>query len=499
MYSSDEFDIKSRYDLLCRASRSELEQTHQHLRLIQDLEKLSHIVDYQLPELARQGSPDDFADVLEAMKLELVHFREFCEFPDLAQKVVVGVGGAFSAGKSSLINTILGKKRLVVEVDPTTSLPTYLLKGRREKINALNLFNKKIELSVEEFSSLTHEEKEKYGSQVSGLLKSAFISDPDFPWENIAFLDTPGYSKPEQDESNERTDEHVARAQLNSAQFIVWVVSAAGGVISEDDLKFLGTLNRDIPKLVLVSRSDTKPDSDVRQIVGLIKETLCNRSIKVLDVIPTSARRKNDYPVTPVVAYFDQWNKAPRQLGFAQNFKRLFMGYGRFIDSEQALSHLRLNRLNRILALSDVVEIKKDATELQASAQNDLKRWDAIKESLRVLEKQFFTQLRLIGERVGIPLPEPDELTVIKLDSVDFLGMLQNLRTARGHPLNSVPAVLQGLMLQEVPIHAAKLLRRSDESFKMMLSALEGNVIGSTARNGLLRQKSSKPVLEDLL
>ncbi|MBK7300531.1 MAG: hypothetical protein IPI79_09330 [Moraxellaceae bacterium] len=69
-------------------------------------------------------------------------------------------------------------------------------------------------------------------------MRSTFLTTPDFAWHNLALLDTPGYSKPESKDWNARTDEQIARAQLNSAQFIVWVVSIDGGTISEDDLNF---------------------------------------------------------------------------------------------------------------------------------------------------------------------------------------------------------------------------------------------------------------------
>ena len=156
MSYQEDFDIAQRYDLLCRASQSNMEQDGQRLQFAADLDVLDKIINHDLPELARSGSPDHFADILKDLNLELEHFREFCEFPDLAQKVVVGVGGAFSAGKSSLINTLLGKKRLVVEIDPTTSLPTHLLHGEQEQITALNLFRRRVILSQDEFASVTH-------------------------------------------------------------------------------------------------------------------------------------------------------------------------------------------------------------------------------------------------------------------------------------------------------------------------------------------------------
>lgn len=401
-----DFDVSARYQLLCRASQSNLEHQHHRLELLKDLGKLTHLIEHDLPALARQGSPDDFADILRAMTLELEIFREFCEFPDLAQKVVVGTGGAFSAGKSSLINTILGKKRLVVEVDPTTSLPTYLLYGQQEQITALNLFQRRVELSSEEFASLTHEEQAKYGSQVAGLLKSAFISDPEFPWHNLALLDTPGYSKPEHEDASERTDEHVARIQLNSAQFIIWVVSAAGGVISEDDLVFLASLNPAIPKLVVLSRAESKPESDIQQIVVLIKKTLCDRAIQVLDVIPTSAYKKRDYPIDAVQAFLNDWNGTPRQLSFAQNFKSEFTKYHRFIQREQAKVSDEIGHLNKIMVLADEYGVQSHALALRKKIYDESTLYNVLAENLRQLEDDFFKKFNSISEKLSIEVED---------------------------------------------------------------------------------------------
>lgn len=68
---------------------------------------------------------------------EMDNFYKFCIFPELAAKVIVGVGGAFSAGKSSFLNSVLGRKILSVEIDPTTSIPTYLMYGDCQRIKAI--------------------------------------------------------------------------------------------------------------------------------------------------------------------------------------------------------------------------------------------------------------------------------------------------------------------------------------------------------------------------
>ena len=401
MSYQEDFDIAQRYDLLCRASQSNVEQDGQRLQLAADLNVLDKIINHDLPELARSGSPDHFADILKNLNLELEHFREFCEFPDLAQKVVVGVGGAFSAGKSSLINTLLGKKRLVVEIDPTTSLPTYLLHGEQEQITALNLFRRRVTLSQDEFASLTHEEKIKYGSQIAGLLRSAFICDPDFAWKNIALLDTPGYSKPDSEQWSERTDESVARSQLNLSNFIIWVVSATQGTISEDDLKFLVTLNADIPKLIVVSRADAKTPEDIVKIVALVKQTTAERGINILDVVAISARKKNDYPVQPIVVFLEKWNEQKRSLSFAQNFKRQFVEYAKFIQGKHQQTQIKLEQVNKLLILLDHNEQILLIERLQAIEKNSNNEWNDLAKNLEELQNKFFNKINQLSESFG--------------------------------------------------------------------------------------------------
>lgn len=401
MSYQEDFDIAQRYDLLCRASQSHVEQEGQRLQLAADLDVLDKIINHDLPELARSGSPDHFADILKSLNLELEHFREFCEFPDLAQKVVVGVGGAFSAGKSSLINTLLGKKRLVVEIDPTTSLPTYLLYGEQEQITALNLFRRRVILSRDEFASLTHEEKIKYGSQIAGLLRSAFVSDPDFAWKNIALLDTPGYSKPDSEQWSERTDESVARSQLNLSNFIIWVVSATQGTISEDDLKFLTTLNADIPKLIVVSRADAKTPEDIAKIVALVKQTTAERGVNVLDVVAVSARKKNDYPVQPVVSFLEKWNTETKKLNFSYNFRKLFSEYSRYMEDKQKQATVKLEQINQMIFLSDNEKIVETASKLQRIEQDHVKNGHKSIKCYHELQEKFFNLIQNISEKLG--------------------------------------------------------------------------------------------------
>jgi GTP-binding protein EngB required for normal cell division len=458
-----ESELRTRYDLLCRACHTE--SAGRSRQLAGALKQLHTLVHQELPELARQGSPDHFAEILAALGQELERFHEFCEFPDLGQKVVVGFGGAFSAGKSSLINALLGKKHLATEVDPTTSLPTYLLHGATAQITALNLFGCRVDLTAEAFLTLTHDETQRYGTQIGRLLRSAFISLPDFHWPHVALLDTPGYSKPNDAHWSERTDAHLARAQLNSAQYVIWVVSAEAGTIPEDDLRFLATLRHDIPRLVVISRADKRTPDDMAQMVDLVRTTLARRGLAAIDVLPftRSPRQQSVFPLEPLMQQLTAWNTTPRRLSFAVNFKRQFMAYQRFIEAEQQRARLHLNRLNRILGMTDDADVLREAQDLRDLADAELRQMQQIGERLYGLRQQFFKGLKQIGDAVGIPLPEPEAIELLELNELDVLGMLRKLREQREPHLPDYQRCWQGLM-QPLPLTLRQRLLENQDN-----------------------------------
>ncbi|WHF38183.1 dynamin family protein [Aeromonas salmonicida] len=462
--------LRDRYALLCQACESAPKESGKELE--SRLQALEQLIGQELPALARKGAPDNVADLLQALRLEMVRFREFCEFPELPGKVVVGLGGSFSAGKSSLINALVGdRKCLVTEVDPTTSLPTYLVQGKGEEIgvHALNLFNRMVPLSHAQFRTLTHEEKSLYGSQISGLLKSVVVTHPALPWGNLALLDTPGYSKADE-AGSERTDASLARTQLNGAQFIVWLVPADKGTITEEDIAFLASLDRAIPKLIVLSRADKHPPEEIANIVVLVRDTLAKRGLAVLDVLPFSNRPRSNYGPESLLDYFGQWNQARRELGFAQQFKRQFMAYQRFIDEARQEAQRLLGKFNRILALSDDGDVQADIDSVQRKCKGELEQLEQLAQALAELQGRFFTELKAIGDRVGITLPEPDDISLLDLGAIQLSDMLGQLAEEWGVSATDCDPAIWLPLTCDLPLtNLPKLLRRDIPSYSALL------------------------------
>lgn len=219
----------------------------------------------------------------------------------LRNKSVVGIGGKFSAGKSKFINSLLHAEGELLPEDqnPTTSIPTYIVQGEAEKINAYTFENEEVSLDVESMQALTHKFYKKYNMGFASFIDSLIIIEPEVPYSNLVFLDTPGYSKADifNDVKSKKniSDENKAYEQLKTVDYLIWLVDIENGVLSESDITFINKLNLDNPILIVVNKSDKKIDSDIKAIVEHIKITAENAGIKYYAVTAYSSRDKLEW------------------------------------------------------------------------------------------------------------------------------------------------------------------------------------------------------------
>jgi len=478
--------MTQRYDLLCRALQA-TPSADEPYKVEEQISRLNALIHRELLDLARLGSPDDFADIYVGFSRELDRFREFCAEPRLSSKTIVAFGGPFSAGKSSLINTLIGHKLLVVEIDPTTALPAYVFAGDTDAVYALNLHRQRIALTDEELASLTHDEPHRYGSQVSRALLSAFITRRDFPWANLAFIDTPGYSGRAM--AGDRTDADIAAAQMAEAHAIVWVVSIKQGDLTEEDISFLARLDPSIPRVVVASHADLVTESDRNAIIERMRATLTARNLPTLGVYPVSARPRYAELLAPLRAQLDAWNQTPRQQRFAHRFKALFVRYQRGLEREMAAARWQLHRINRIATLAEG-EAAADAGELKTAVDERLAALKTVEARLSALRTRFFAELKQVGDRVGVALPEPHEIELLDEGSSNLLTLLVALREKNGEEAPDMRAALIALRRAGEAQNRPRLVRRAPRDHRMALDVLRKP--GDAAhRRRLLRQTSS--------
>ncbi len=205
------------------------------------------------------------------------------------QKTIVAVGGGFSAGKSTFLNNLLGLKlKLPEDMNPTTAIPTYCLKGKREVLMGFSQNGGVVELPHLKFN---HQFLKSLGFNLKEIMPFMLLSAPSVPFEFLCFIDTPGYNPGNQGYTG--GDKEASKESLKHAKHILWLISCERGGIESDDLEFLQELYEEEGKQVFIvlSRADRRTKSQLEEVAKQIRETLENNGIEFLGICAYSATR----------------------------------------------------------------------------------------------------------------------------------------------------------------------------------------------------------------
>ena len=217
----------------------------------------------------------------------------------LQDKVVISFGGKFSAGKSAFINSISGLGDLLpVAQAPTTSIPTYIMKAKKDSLEAHSIYGYSTKLSAEAMNALTHEFYDVYSIGFSSFVDSIIAESQDFLLDgNIALLDTPGYTKYDGEKYSKLSisDRRRAFEQISISDYLIWLVDIENGGMTQDDISFIRSLQMKTPVLIVFTKADLKPESQIREIIDGAKMTISQTDIPCFGIAAYSSTKGVEY------------------------------------------------------------------------------------------------------------------------------------------------------------------------------------------------------------
>ncbi|AVV96455.1 ATPase [Helicobacter pylori] len=273
--------LKERYDLIARILNAKMEN--------EGLEEYQSILDNEFLEFASG------VDSLKEKEIALLTLQEIkkelqlvASYPSLFQKNMVAVGGGFSAGKSTFLNNLLGLKlKLPEDMNPTTAIPTYCLKGKKEVLMGFSQNGGMVELPHLAFD---HQFLESLGFNLKEIMPFMLLSAPSVPFEFLCFIDTPGYNPGNQGYTG--GDKQASKESLQHAKHVLWFISCESGEIHKDDLEYLQELYEEGKQVFIVlSRADRHTKSQLEEVAKKIRETLEDSGIEFLGIGAYSATR----------------------------------------------------------------------------------------------------------------------------------------------------------------------------------------------------------------
>ncbi len=283
--NNHQVDLKERYDLIARILNAKMKN--------EGLEEYQSVLDNEFLEFARG------VDSLKEKEIALLTLQEIkkelqlvASYPSLFQKNMVAVGGGFSAGKSTFLNNLLGLKlKLPEHIDPTTAIPTYCLKGKKEVLMGFSQNGGMVELPHLAFD---HQFLESLGFNLKEIMPFMLLSAPSVPFEFLCFIDTPGFNSANQGYTD--GDKQASKESLKHAKHILWFISCESGEIHKNDLDYLQELYEEGKQVFIVlSRADSRTKRQLEEIATKIKETLEDKGIEFLGIGVYSATRYQEY------------------------------------------------------------------------------------------------------------------------------------------------------------------------------------------------------------
>ncbi len=351
------------------------------------------------------------------------------------RELLVPVVGAFSAGKSSLLNAIIGSGILPMDIKPETAIPTELRHDTQERLEALFADGR-----TERFGFLQSPALQERAEELQ--LLRLYINRPALKGlAPLVLVDMPGFNSP-LDAHNKAIAHYIGEG----AHYL-FVVSVEEGSLHKQILRNMDEvtlMGRNFS--VCVNKADLKPVADVQGICDYISEQLEDEGFPAT----VCAVSKND--ISSVNAMLGSFN--PEEL-FGSIFQPELLQQNLAIENTlgTALDGLNSDKASneqKIAEIEDALRALEQEREQQTQANNAGNLERIVDEVLRSVHTRLAGS---VDEMARAALRSQDEMTRIISDEVRSgltVGLKRATDSMSAHMVNEFSQHVSGSLRPEL-------------------------------------------------
>jgi tetratricopeptide (TPR) repeat protein len=209
---------------------------------------------------------------LEELASEAAALREGYDRP-----LLLAIAGEFNAGKSTLLNALVGEAVAPMGVTPTTAAVNVFLYGARRAARVIARDGSAMEVDFAEVARFIDRRRGAGAASV----RHVEIVWPAEPLREVSLVDTPGFNAAEEEH------EAVARAFLGRADAVLWIFDAAhaGSASEKSAIEALGPLRGKV--VGVLNKADHLGPADREMVITRLRAAFAG---EVADWVALSAR-----------------------------------------------------------------------------------------------------------------------------------------------------------------------------------------------------------------
>ncbi len=370
-------------------------------------------------EFARNDTYPEEAEAYAALEIIRSHMNQMRLAPRLASRNICTVAGSFSSGKSSFLNALIGDEILPTKVTPTTSIPTFIthVDENELEINVFNSGGGKTPINTSTFQQMTHEFEKDYGIPLKQIVERVVINTPHLErCKQVAFIDTPGYTKPDDAKSDEE-DKKIALQEVLTNPFLIWVVDCDRGTLPQEDVDFLcefreqrkhsqlSSYRKSQPPIFIVLNKADKKLTAQQEVLSNAEKVADKNKLPYFGIGLYSSLDREWYGHSDSGRSFDNFldmiDRAKTMVKLDEEIEDLFDKYVRFHEKE----HKRMQNIVGLLSRIDLIiespnlrsavsKYRQDVTERRNEHKGHANQSKHLKRKFGICTRDFVDEIK---------------------------------------------------------------------------------------------------------